>query len=165
MQLFGKDIIIDSRRLTAFARDISLVDEDEYRRFKAPTSISKFEDLRNYDLEYAGIYEDLWFSDSAFVVLKSRKTDKVFNFAGVVPNIGNPNFSTRLTISIGKTKRTFPLKVGEFLVTVPVRSGETTQRVSFSFDSYQHLPFGDDRPVTLKLHYLGFSENPGESVQ
>ena len=55
MNLSGRDIPSDSRRIVGFARDISPISDEEYLAMKAPKAIERFRgDLKNKNLEYRG---------------------------------------------------------------------------------------------------------------
>src|SRR6185503_15553788 len=70
MRLYGSTIHVDPRRLVAFARDISLLPEDDYVRLSPPSSIRSFPHApANPDLEYVGSYEDGWTAEHASFTL------------------------------------------------------------------------------------------------
>ena len=87
-RLYGDDVHKDSRRLTVYGRDISLISEDEYQTIKPPTQLRKFPaDLANPNLEYSGIYEDGWISEHSFFVLEAKENTKFLMIKGLAPQV------------------------------------------------------------------------------
>lgn len=160
MKLYGAEVALDSRPLTAFARDISLISDADYSALIPPSSIGKFpHDLENKSLEYSGVYEDGWLSERSFFKLRSTNEARFLTLRGLVPSISNDSFTTHVTISVdGKDmdEQTFP--VGEFEVKLPVALPAGNHRIDLKFDKYLVLPGNDGRPVVGQLQFLGFEE-------
>ncbi len=175
MNLYGRDVNLDNRWLTTFSRDISLISDEEYKNFKPPSALQKFPaDLANKQLEYSGIYEDGWISEQSFFMLTPTANSQKFMLKGVVPLIDNPDYKETITIKIaGKVRATQELKVGEFMVEIPLTKTERQQvklRVDIEFNKFQLLtsknPFAaqDGRITGGLIHYLGFSDEPLSST-
>ncbi len=158
MKLYGSDIVQDTRRLTTFARDISLISQEDYLKLTPPASISRFPaDLANRNLEYSGIYEDGWISERAFFTLASKPDTRYLLIKGTVPQIDKPDFRSTLAVSIdGKEVIKHPLGLGNFELKVPVSGNGQRQRVDLAFDRHQVLPGADLRPAGGKIDFIGF---------
>lgn len=158
MLLYGKDVLQDSRLLTAFGRDISLISDDQYLALIPPSALNRFPlDLTNKNLQYSGIYEDGWISETAFFVLTKPSEAKTLVVSGIIPKIIDSDFFTDLTISLnGKTVSVKRLGLGNFKFNIPVVSSKTMNRIDLSFSNYQRLPGEDGRFIGSKLEYLGF---------
>lgn len=158
MKLYGSRISQDSRYLTAFARDISLLSEEDYLKLDPPSFIASFPtDLGNRNLEYSGIYEDGWISERAFFALKSKPDTRYLVIKGVVPQIDTPDFRNTLAVSIdGREVIKYPLGLGAFELKVPVSVNTQRHRIDLAFDRYQVLPGADARPTGGKIEFIGF---------
>ena len=160
--LYGREVPQDSRYVTAFGRDISLVSEEQYQAIKPPARLQHFpDDLADKNLEYSGIYEDGWISEQAFFVFaKEHSSDSIF-IRGMVPQIDKADFSTTLHIKVdGVELATKKMGLGAFEVKVPTGQMPVGRhRVDLTFDAYQTLPTGDDRIIGGKLEFLGFKQD------
>lgn len=160
MKLFGKDVALDSRVLTCYARDVSIISEDEYKKLKPPSSLGKFpDDLDNPDLEYSGIYEDGWISENAyFYLLQPNNIDKLI-VRGFLPPSANSPSSTKLQILVDD-KQVFNQKinVGNFDIALNVIPNDKRRKVELHFDRLVYLP-GDTKPLSAKIEFIGFT-NP-----
>jgi len=98
MKAFGEGVILDSRYITTFIRDLSLVSNDIYLSLERPISISKFpSDLTNKNLEYSGIYENGDLSSHSFVILNSLKDTKFLKIKCQFPA---SNFSLNSNLNV-----------------------------------------------------------------
>jgi hypothetical protein len=158
MRLYGTQIPLDFRRLVGFARDISLVSEEQYSRLSAPGRVQRFpEDLTNRALEYSGLYEDGWLSEHSYFELSQPEDLDLLRVRGTVPRIGNTEFQCEAQLLLdGVRLADETLEPGDFVLEAkaPFRPGR--RRVELRFSRYQHLPAPDRRPVAAKLHSLGF---------
>ncbi|MBD3881913.1 hypothetical protein IFO70_09115 [Phormidium tenue FACHB-886] len=163
MNLYGKDIPTDRRKLVGFGRDISLVSEEEYAALNPPTHLQTFpDDLAHADLEYSGAYEDGWISEAAFFSLKQPSPALPLRLEGTVPEIKDPGFSTALAVSVdGKEIARQLLKPGQFKLNLPLPAGGAAnrRRIDLRFSQFQNLPVPDNRPIAAKLNFIGFTEN------
>jgi len=160
MQIFGEELPYDGRHLTTFARDISIVSNETYLKRTPPSSINKFpENLGNRDLEYSGIYEDGWISESAFLTLASKKTTRLFEISGMIPKMHPNNDGSELKITIdGSIQLVKPLQSGEFITTLPARLKPGTHKIELSFSSPRAISSSDNRIVAAKIHFIGFRD-------
>lgn len=158
MKLYGQNIQIDPRLLTAFARNISIISESEFRSMKAPEFINNLvRSLTNHNLLYSGIYEDGWISQKAFLRLSSRIKNESFIVNGFVPFIKNPDFQENVVFTIdGRVVLKTTLHVGYFHLKVATRTSAGNHRIEFSFSSTERLPGGDGRPISARITSVGF---------
>lgn len=158
MLLYGREIPADQRLMTTWARDISLISEKQYQSISPPISLQHFPaDLADKNLEYSGIYEDGWISESSFFVLSPSTSSKYIKVVGTVPQIKDVNFSTVLKLSLdGKEITSQNLGLGNFEVKVPITSFTPKQRVALVFSNYQTLPSPDGRIIGGKIDFIGF---------
>ena len=190
MNLYGKERLIDARRLVAFGRDISLVSASEYAALQPPARVERFpHDLDNPNLEYSGVYEDGWASENCFFCLKgcnseasrerqrpedsepedsepedsgrSRSRLAIAVVRGTVPRIDDPAFVTELVVLVdGHEVARRSLGLGDFAVRAPAPPGKERQRVELRFSHFQRLPGGDSRPVACLLKHVGLESDP-----
>jgi hypothetical protein len=165
---YGTRVALDRRRLVAFARDVSVVSEDEYRRLDAPAAVVKWaqadSDLRHPDLEYSGVYEDGWASEHAFLSLGQQGVRTRLIVRGQIPQIDNPAFTNTLTLLVDGTPTPYranqgprPVENGLFTVgdfdlsaDVPVATG-SRRRIEFVWSATQRLGAPDNRPAAAQL--------------
>lgn len=159
MNWFGKEIRADNRRLVGFARDISLVSEQEFSNLSPPASIGSFPaGLDNPDLEYSGIYEDGWIAERSFVRLRQPPGSAAIHIKGSVPLIADRRYRSTLQvleddIEVGRKE----LALGDFELTAPVASHSGNHRIELRFSNLQSLPSPDNRPAAALLSSLGFA--------
>ncbi len=158
MNLFGKDINLDSRIMVVFGRDIAFISEEEYLNIKPPSALKNFPmDLKNIDLEYSGMYEDGWISEDAFFILSSKGTNSILKINGLIPLITDPNYNTELSVLIDGVEISRKiLAIGVFDLEYNLPTDNLKPRVELHFSKFQHLPGKDGRPVAAKIDYLGF---------
>jgi len=158
MNLYGRYVTQDQRRITTFARDISLISDDQYQSLTPPVELKSFPaDLANKNLEYSGIYEDGWISETSYFVLTEESSSKFVEVSGFVPNIGDLQFNTVLKLSIGGMEiASEKLGVGVFELKVPIKESKGKQRIDIAFSKYQQLPGDDARIIGGKLNFIGF---------
>jgi hypothetical protein len=179
MNLWGRDILYDRRKLVGFARNISMVSDEEYKSLTAPKSLASFpKDLLNPNLEFSGIYEvDGWVSDASFYQLDpagandwdapherptQARSETHVSVRGQVPNVNNPTFTTVATLLVdGTVVAEKSLGCGDFEMTGAIPPGTSGRRkVELRFDKAQNLHPPDNRPVGARLTFIGF-ETPG----
>jgi hypothetical protein len=158
MKLYGREVDLDPRMLTAYARNISLISESEYQAMRPPTYLPDVRaSLTNENVLYSGIYEDGWVSARANLTLSGLGGASDFVVRGFVPLIGDRGFATDAVITLdGRLVRRLHLPVGSFVVRVPVSASAEKHTVGFGFSATQRLPSGDGRPVAAFLNSVGF---------
>lgn len=158
MNLYGKNIPGDYRRISTFGRNISAISEADYRAILAPSSLSEFpNDLMSSNFEYSGIYEDGWISENSFFDLAAKNKRNLI-ISGFVPLISNKNFQTTLQVNVnGVLVSDSKLSIGDFKVKISTIPSAQIQRVELKFSSSQKLPGADGRITAAKISYIGFS--------
>ena len=160
-KLYGSDVNWDSRRISTYASNISVVNESKLESGSAPKKLSKFpKDLVNKHLYYSGIYEDGWISSSSYFDLNSNGS-KAFVLKGFIPEVkGNSNYRSSLSIKIGEKVEIFQsLSPGTFSIEIPIDnfvSKSPLTRVSLKFNNSLKLPKPDGRPSSAFITSLGF---------
>jgi len=161
--LYGKDVALDSRYLTAFARDVSLISKEQAAAMVPPTSLSRFpSDLGHSGLQYSGIYEDGWASEHVFVVLAPAdvKVKNKLTLRGMIPMINDQSFECLLTIRVdGEIVAQKKLGLGDYELSAQIKAGSGSRRIELIFDQWQILPNGDSRPTSGLIKYIGFSKD------
>lgn len=150
--LYGRSEIVDPRFLTAYVRNVSLVDEAEYAQLNAPLALSSFPaDLANEDLEYSGIYEDGWVGEDSYAVLAhGPAADLVLNAA--VPAGAGKHLQILLN---GRAIASVPAPAGSLSVRVHVPASSSRRRVELRFAAAIRLKAPDLRPASAHLTFLG----------
>lgn len=159
MNLYGRNVTSDRRKLVGFGRDISLVSDEEYQNMTAPEQVSNFPaDLANPNLEYSGVYEDGWISEAGFFGLNQSAGAKNLLIRGVVPQVDNAAFKTQVTVLIdGQEVDRRSLGLGEFELKLAAPAQAGRHRVELRFSNFQRLPGNDKRPVAALLKSIGFT--------
>ncbi len=157
MKMFGTDIPIDYRKLVCFARNISIISDDEYNNLKLPNGIENFRnELKNENLEYSGCYEDGWISEDSYFVLEKSDIKSKLIIKGTIPYINDKNIENVIIVSIGEnTIIRKEIGVGDFIINEEIEQiGKI--KVNIHNTKYQSLPGNDMRKVSAKLFYIGF---------
>ncbi|MHB8626469.1 MAG: hypothetical protein ACYDEO_09715 [Aggregatilineales bacterium] len=163
--LYGSDLRLDARKLVGFVRDISLISDAEYAAVSPPTFLKSFpQDLDNPDLEYSGIYEDGWVSESSFVRLTQPQDANALVVRGTVPMVNASDFSTEVSVLVdGQEVGRQTLGLGHFELRVPVSGQRGRHQIDLRFSKWQQLPAPDGRPVAALLSFIGF-ETPASAA-
>jgi hypothetical protein len=167
MGLYGRHVLLDPRRLVAFARDISAISEEDYQRLRPPRELNDLpKNMLNPNLEYSGAYEDGWVSEAAQFVLSHPSRSSALVVRGLVPLIDDPNFHSTLRVLIADREvGSARVGVGTFALRFPVPSSVPARaKVTLRFDRFQRLPNGDRRPIAMKMYTVGFN-TPEQAAQ
>jgi hypothetical protein len=157
MNLYGRHIALDSRRVVAFTRDISLVPDREYQALQPPRSLSRFpDDLANSALEYSGVYEDGWIADHAYLTLSRAPGADVVAIRGLAqPGLdGTP--PQELVVLVDGREVGRQTIAGEFSVRVAASPGPGRARVDLRVSPLRRLGRADGREVGFLLRSIGF---------
>jgi hypothetical protein len=165
MTLFGTDVVLDRRLLTAFARDVSFISDAELATITPPSVVQRFPaDLLDPDLEYSGMYEDGWISEASFFGLAAPAEHSTVVVRGTIPLIDDPAFQTELTLLVdGQEVRRQRLGVGAFELHAPAPDGPGRRRVELRFSAFQRLPGMDRRPAAAHVESIGLEAAPAAS--
>src|SRR5205814_1750866 len=123
------------RRIVGFARNVSLISEEEYAALEAPSSIQWFPgDLSNKKFEYCGIYEDGWVAESSYAMLKQPEGPSTLTVSLSVPALhGKPSSSWAALVLDGREISRQSASSGSISFRVPVQGGGR-RRVELLFD-------------------------------
>ncbi len=158
MRLWGRDLPLDYKLLVGLARNISIITDEEYRQFVAPSGIRKIpDDLLNQQLEYSGVHEDGWLSDSSYFFFDSKSTLQPLVMKGVVPITHDPSFETNMIALVdGEEVGRRHLTVGEFEYRFPVPQRTGRRLVELQFDRTQQLLGNDSLQAAALLRCISF---------
>jgi hypothetical protein len=157
--LWGNDIRADPRRIVGFARDVSLISEEEYLEMSPPSEVMRFpQDLINKALEYSGLYEDGWTGEADYVVLTQSALADKLSVSLMVPQIDRAQPPSECVVRVDGTEvARHRLRAGEIYFDAPVASCSGCKRkIELRFDRVMSLPAPDGRPVSAQVQYIGF---------
>ena len=161
MNLFGSRVKFDARKVVAYARDISYIDNMDFITIVRPSFINTFPDsLLDPSLEYSGIFEDGWISESCYVILRSPKEGENLYLKFQIPQIKNTHFSTKINIKINnELMYSHTHEVGDSNIVLRMHSNSLNKKsliLQIDSSQLQRLPNGDDRPVSVHLDSISF---------
>ncbi len=154
MRLYGLHEGGDPRRFVGFARNISLISDEEYQHLSPPSELTRFpQDLSNENLEYSGIYDDGWASENSYAILRAS-TRSAVEVSGMIPEIHDAHFHTRVALfADGHEIAHRIVGVGPFAISAgDLPPGR--HRISLRFSGAQRFPNGDNRIVSALLSRL-----------
>ncbi|MEN9661732.1 MAG: hypothetical protein RL324_681 [Verrucomicrobiota bacterium] len=161
MRMYGLKYNLDDRKLVGFTRDISLITDDQYRRLKRPTAITKLPDdlYANPGLEYSGLFEDGWIGERAFVNLAGSRQGDVVTFKGVIPDL--PDYRENgvvLTMTIGGgTPEPVVLHPGKFTLNRFVPADCDITKIQLQFSKAETYGKVDARQLSAFVEELSVS--------
>ena len=166
MGFYGEKRLVDPRYLVGYARDISAISAEEYKRMDRPREIKNFpKDLVTATtLEFSGWYEDGWISQNSYVILGPAQPGDSLVVKGVVPGIGSfISKDQEITVLVNGVQlgEKHLLKPGPFALTFPLSAGnekKTSTKVELVFSSFEKLTAPDCRPAAAKIDYLGIGK-------
>jgi hypothetical protein len=155
LSLYGRDVPIDSRRVVAFARDISLVPDEEYRALEPPRAVSRFpQDLASPSLEYSGIYEDGWIADHAYLRLHRPPGTGFVTIRGMALAAPDGASAQELAVLVdGREAGRQPI-VSEFALRVEAPGGPGGARIDLRVSPLRAIPAPDGRQVGFLLRSI-----------
>ena len=158
MNLYGRDVAIDGRRVVAFARDVSLVGDEDYARLAPPRSVSRFPgDLANRALEYSGIYEDGWIAERAGVQLARPAGGGRLAVRGMrLPDPAGVVVADAVVLVDGGEAARQPIATRDFTITVDVPPGPARVRIDLRISTLARLPPPDGRTLGALVRSIGF---------
>jgi hypothetical protein len=150
--LYGRSVSVDPRFLTSYVRDISVMSDAEYRRRRAPSSLSRFPgDLANPNLEYSGIYEDGWVAEDSYVNLASGRTSRLVVRADAL-QIPHQHLAVFVD---GRRIASRAVEAGPLELRVAVPGSASRRHVELRWS--RTVPLGplDHRPAAAHLQFVG----------
>ena len=154
IQAEGKGVI--ARRITGYARNISLLTEGEVDAMKPPESISRFPaDLFNPGLLFSGLYEDGWTAGVARVRLGSQRKTGSIRVKGQVPGFNRLRAGATIEVVVdGHEVARRQLNSGDFELqaAIPVAAG--ARWIELRADTTDRLSAADQRVASIRLTSL-----------
>ncbi|HJT86872.1 MAG TPA: hypothetical protein VJ732_03425, partial [Bryobacteraceae bacterium] len=164
MRLWGTGIRNDSRKITGFARDISLISDQEYAGLTMPRAIARFPvDLEDKNLEYSGFYEDGWVAESGYVVLNQLEDGCPLIIRLSVPRLHGSPTAHWAAVSVDGREAARQITVGGdvFFKLESLKVGR--HKIELRFDRAANLPAPDNRPISAQIKYIGFQAREAAS--
>ena len=164
MALWGRQVPIDTRSITGFVRDLSLVSASDYAAMASPSSVRGFpEGLGDRNLEYSGIYEDGWVGPSCWLRLRQPANTPVVVVRAMIPGFASPPTTVVMTVDGGKTQ-SFSVAPGDIVLRMPIDSGEQVRHIEIAFNAATRLAAPDDRMVSALLRSVAFEADGREEI-
>jgi hypothetical protein len=151
-QRFG----LDPRIITGFARNISLVTEEQFRAMKPPESVSHFPtDLLDGGLLFSGIYEDGWIAEVARIRLGSEKKVRSLRIDGHVPSLNQLNAGATLKVLVdGQQVAQRQLAPGDLELQAAIPEIEGPRWIELRVDRADRLSTEDQRVASIRLRSI-----------
>ena len=152
--LFGGSIALDTRHVTSYVRDLSLVGDARFRRRRPPVVVRRFpQDLANPNLEYSGIYEDGWVGERSYLVLAGGGPASLV-LRGQIP----PMRAQRVQVTVdGRKVLLRPVVPGPLRLRIPLPAAAGRRRIELDWSHLRGLPSPDLRPVAARLELVGLA--------
>jgi hypothetical protein len=161
----GKGLV--ARRITGYARNISLLAEDEVDAMKPPESLSRFPaDLFDPGLLFSGLYEDGWIAEVARIRLGSDKRAGVIRVRGQVSGSDRAGAGTTIEVMVdGQEVARRQLNSGDFELqaAIPVAAGP--RWIELRADATDRISTADQRVASIRLVALELIEDSPEQAR
>ncbi|MDY3563307.1 hypothetical protein R5W23_004807 [Gemmata sp. JC673] len=157
--LWGRELPRDRRPLTASARNVSVVGEEEYAAFRPPAAVSRFpEDLAHEHLEFSGVYESGWAGKVFKFRLTQPEPEHEAVLRGDIPQTaGAAEFRTEVTVLVdGRPVETRTLGTGPFELRAPGGAHAGPRWVEYRFSHDQEMLPPDTRRLVAQVRSVGF---------
>jgi hypothetical protein len=158
----------DVRRITGYARNISLVAEDEVNAMKPPQLISRFPaDLFDPGLLFSGLYEDGWMAEVARVRLATERKVGNIRVKGQVPGFNRLRAGTTIEVMVdGQQVARRQLLPGDFELQAAIPATTAGPRwIELRADTTDRLSAADQRPASIRLISLELIEDSPEQAR
>ena len=155
--LYNTVVPLDSRKLVAYGRDISVVSRAEVTALRRPAAVRNFPDDLVFarGLEFAGVYEDAWLSPESEFILAAGPAGGLVRLRGEVPDLpGSGLGSGTLKARLNGREFTLPAPAGEFDWLLPLPETGDATRLGLRFSAAAKLAGKDGRPVGGKLRSI-----------
>jgi hypothetical protein len=156
--LWGKSVLLDTRLLTSYVRDISVISPAEYAKLTPPSQIRSIPaDLANPNLEYSGIFEDGWIGRTSYARLAAGPAGRLVLHALVLPE---PHGQRLRVLVNSRTVVSRSVAPGPVDVDVPLSASAGARTVELRWTSASRLSAADPRSVSARLTSLGVAAPP-----
>ncbi|MFM8334303.1 MAG: hypothetical protein ACKODK_01965, partial [Opitutaceae bacterium] len=155
--LYNTVVPLDSRKLVAYGRDLSVVSRAELAALRRPDGLKNFPDDLVFarGLEFTGIYEDAWLSPESEFTLAAGAAGGLVRVRGEVPELpGTGLGSGTLRARLNGREFTLPATAGEFDWLLPLTEAGDATRLALRFSATTKLTGGDGRPIGGKLRSI-----------
>jgi hypothetical protein len=155
----GKGTI--ARRITGYARNISLLTENEVNAMKPPESIAGFPaGLFDPGLLFSGLYEDGWIADVARVRLGSQRKVASIRVKGQVPGFNRLRAGVTIGVVVdGKEVARRQLRAGDFELQAAIPATAGPRWIELRADTTDRLSAADQRVASIRLISLELVED------
>jgi hypothetical protein len=160
--LYNRQLNLDPRRIVGFARNISLVTEEQARAMSPPTAIAHFPaDLFAAGLLFSGVYEDGWMAETAkFRLGSDHQTNAVRITAHVPGDLTRLSGAMFEVLVDGRSVAQRRLAPGDVEVQAAIPPATGPRWIELRVDAIDRLPSPDQRiaSILLKSIALGGGE-------
>ena len=159
---------IDVRHITGYARNISLVAEDEVNAMKPPQSISRFPaDLFHPGLLFSGVSEDGWIAEVARIRLGSERKIGSIRIKGQVPSFNRLRAGATIDVVVdGQEVARRQLGPGEFELEAAISAVAGARWIELRSDTTDRLSAADPRVASIRLTTLELvADSPEEQAR
>ena len=150
--LYNRHLSLDPRNIVGWARNISLLTEDEAGAMTPPAGIDRFPaGLFQHGLLFSGLAEDGWIADVAGMRLGADDARAV-RIMGSVPNVSG--LASGLTIELtvdGRPVARRTVGPGDFELQAAMPAGTGPRWIELRADKSARLPAPDGRLVSMLL--------------
>jgi hypothetical protein len=154
--LWGSSVLLDSRLLTSYVRDISLIPANASRHAPPAALRSLPRDLGSPGLEYSGIFEDGWVAKDSYARI-SGEPGRLTIRGEVAPA---PRDQRLQVLVDGRPVWSRDVRPGPLSIGVSVASSPRSRKVELRFAGASRLAPADPRQVAARLTYLGVASPP-----
>src|SRR5207249_944450 len=155
----------DPRSIVGFARNISLVTEEQVRAIMASQGIGRFpEDLLNTAPLFSGIYEDGWIGEAARIQLGSEAQARSIRLKGQLPGIGRLREGATVAIFVdGKEVAQRRLAPGDFELQAGIPAAAGPRWIELRIDKTDRL-LRDERVASIRLMSIELTGDRSEEL-
>lgn len=139
--LFNRDLNFDPRKVVGFARNISLISDDQANRMMPPAAIERFpNDLFNPALLFSGVYEDGWMAEAARFSLGMEKEARGIRIKGQSPGLPQGKNALLKIMVDGLPVALRDLPAGDFDLhaAIPAATGRRVIELQVSAEAVDH---------------------------
>lgn len=161
--LYYSHVPLDSRYLTSWVRDISLIGADQVRRLRAPNAIRSFPaGLADPGVRYSGIFEDGWVSSRSWLELAAGPETKL-KIRALVPPTDRTQF---LKVSLdGRPLFSQAVSPGMLDTSALVPASSSPRRIELRWSTERRLGPHDRRRASALLRSIALSASFRSSVR
>jgi hypothetical protein len=151
--LYNRDLNPDPRSIVGFARNISLLTEEEVRAMSPPPAIEHFPaDLFSPGLLFSGVYEDGWMAEAAKFRLGADRPTNSVRISAEVPGLNRFAAGAMIEVLVdGRYIDRRRLEPGDLALQLPIDAAAGPRWVELRVDTTERLPIPDGRIASIRL--------------